>query len=94
MRKLLDRLFPERLRRRKELTGPERLQLWHHVTDNDLCLRATQDLLDDLLVHNALIAFSPDTPPDQVEKARLRAGIALELMRQIEDERSQAKVQT
>jgi hypothetical protein len=94
MRKFLDRLFPTRLRQRKELARPERLQLWRSVTDGDLCLRATLDLLDDCFQHSAELALNPTTEARVAEIYRLRAGLMLELMKQIETERDQAKALT
>lgn len=91
MRRWIDRLWPARLRQKPELSPADRLRLWASVSDQDNCLVALHDLLGDLLEQNARVALSPDVPGRVAELARLRAGIAVEVMQQVEREREQGK---
>lgn len=91
MRTLLERLFPPRLRKVKELDGEARRERFARVLDSDPCLEAVVDVLGDLIEGNAEVAFDPEQPEARRLRACERAGIARDALRQIEAERAAAK---
>jgi hypothetical protein len=84
---LLKRLFPPRLSPRKSLKPEHRLRLFGAVSDNDPCLKAIYDLLDDVIEAQAGVAFNPDNDDRAQQIGWLHVGFCCQLMRTIEDER-------
>mgnify|MGYP001607191277 FL=1 len=89
--KILQRLFPARLQIRKSLTPDERLRFFGSVSDNDPCLKALYDLLDDVIEANAGIAFDTTQPMTTQRTAWMQVGFCRQLMLTIENERERGE---
>lgn len=89
--KWYERLLPARVRKRAELKGEERARLWVAVADNDSCLRAVTDVLDDLIEGNAAKAGDLSVPHDVRLEACNRLQIARQILDTIESERAAAR---
>lgn len=87
----IDRLMPARWRKRKELAGEERARLWIDVADTNPALVAVVDVLEDKLEGNFVVAIDVERPQEQRLRAMERAGIAYEVLQQIDRERAEAK---
>lgn len=91
--KFLARLLPARFRRRgsaEELSGVRRMQLFSTVQETDPAYLAIMDVLADTLEGNASVAFDPNQPQEKRLIACDRAGIAWQLMDEIEQQRRHA----
>lgn len=91
MNNIFQRLLPPRLRARQELSGEARLKLFAAVGDQDPCLRAVIDLLEDMIEGNAAVACSVEATPEKRLRACDRLDIATQLLNQIEVERGRSK---
>lgn len=87
----LSRLLPKRLQRRAPLANEERLKLLAGVADHDPCLRAVQDLGQELLESEFHRVIDAELPDEQ----RLRACDGLRMayyqLRHLEDQHAAAK---
>ncbi len=87
MNRFLQRLFPSRLHIRKAQTPEQRLRLFGSVADNDPCLRALYDLLDDVIEAQAQVAFNPSETKKNQRTAWMQVGFCRQLMETVESER-------
>jgi hypothetical protein len=69
VREILSRLVPEKFRRRPVIAPEERLKLFATVSDNDNCLRAVTDQMQELLEGEFMTAINPE----RTDAQRLRA---------------------
>jgi hypothetical protein len=88
---LLERLFPARLQATPPPTNEERRKWLANVGDNDPCLKAHLDILQETLEREFYAATSFNSP--DVERLRACDGmrVAFLALRQMESERAQAK---
>lgn len=91
LREIISRLMPARLRVRPELTPGKRTELWSTVADQDNCLRATVDQLQETLEGEFLVAIDPQRSDTERLRALEGLRIAYWMLKRIEDERDQAK---
>lgn len=73
------------------MSSEERLRAFGRVSDNDPCLKALYDLLDDVLEANASVAFNPANDDRTQQQAWLQVGFCSQLMKTIEDERGRGE---
>lgn len=90
-RELIDRVLPERLRKKPALDDDKLFALLENVEDNDRCLAVVMELLARQFEWNFLNAGALTVDPKLRDELHLNAHLAVGLMQRIEGLRTEAR---
>jgi hypothetical protein len=90
MKRFLESLIPERLRKVKPLLPEQRLKLLSTVADTDNCLRAVEDLLQSHLEQEFFAAIDPRASDAQIVRACQGLRVHYYALQALEEERARA----